>query len=106
MSGSSRSTTCRSTAWCGRPDPRKSRGGRDHDRPTVGQVRGVRRGHDGRWGPVKLAEALAERAAAVRRVEQLRSRVEASARYQEGETPAEDAARLLAEADEVLDSLE
>ncbi|KDR61513.1 DIP1984 family protein [Streptomyces albidoflavus] len=55
---------------------------------------------------MKLAEALAERAAAVRRVEQLRSRVEASARYQEGETPAEDAARLLAEADEVLDSLE
>lgn len=54
---------------------------------------------------MKLAEALAERAAAVRRVEQLRSRVEASARYQE-ETPAEDAARLLAEADEVLDSLE
>ncbi|MFC7468537.1 hypothetical protein ACFQVA_14760 [Actinomadura keratinilytica] len=33
---------------------------------------------------MKLAEALAERAAAVRRVEQLRSRVEASARYQEG----------------------
>ncbi|MFI8908072.1 DIP1984 family protein [Streptomyces albidoflavus] len=55
---------------------------------------------------MKLAEALAERAAAVRRVEQLRSRVEASARYQEGETPAEDAARLLAEADEVLDILE
>ncbi|MET7510145.1 DIP1984 family protein [Streptomyces albidoflavus] len=55
---------------------------------------------------MKLAEALAERAAAVRRVEQLRSRVEASARYQEGETPAEDAARLLAEADEVLDTLE
>ncbi|MGW6490444.1 DIP1984 family protein [Streptomyces sp. NPDC055056] len=55
---------------------------------------------------MKLAEALAERAEATRRVEQLRARVVSSARYQEGETPAEDAARLLAEAGEVLDSLE
>ncbi|MFG2449957.1 DIP1984 family protein [Streptomyces sp. NPDC048512] len=55
---------------------------------------------------MKLAEALAERAEATRRVEQLRARVVGSARYQEGETPAEDAARLLAEAGEVLDSLE
>ncbi|XIE81157.1 DIP1984 family protein [Streptomyces sp. SBR177] len=55
---------------------------------------------------MKLAEALAERAEATRRVEQLRARVVGSARYQEGETPAEDAARLLAETAEVLDSLE
>jgi hypothetical protein len=55
---------------------------------------------------VKLAEALAERADAARRVEQLRARVMASARYQEGEEPAEDAARLLTEAEEVLDNLE
>jgi len=55
---------------------------------------------------VKLAEALAERAEAMRRVEQLRARVVGSARYQEGEEPAEDAAQLLAEAGEVLDALE
>ncbi|MCK1794641.1 DIP1984 family protein [Streptomyces sp. XM4193] len=55
---------------------------------------------------MKLAEALAERAAATRRVEQLRARVVGSARYQEGETPAEDAGALLAETDEVLDTLE
>ena len=47
---------------------------------------------------VKLAEALAERAAATRRVEQLRARIVASARHQEGETPPEDAAGLLGEA--------
>ncbi|WP_030672605.1 DIP1984 family protein [Streptomyces rimosus] len=55
---------------------------------------------------MKLAEALAERAEATRRAEQLRARVVSSARYQEGETPAEDAAELLAEADEVLTTLE
>ncbi|MEV8530165.1 DIP1984 family protein [Streptomyces sp. NPDC052000] len=55
---------------------------------------------------MKLAEALAERAAAARRVEQLRARVVSNARYQEGETPAENAAQLLAEADEVLATLE
>ncbi|AUG75204.1 hypothetical protein CFP65_0225 [Kitasatospora sp. MMS16-BH015] len=55
---------------------------------------------------MKLAEALAERAEATRRVEQLRERVVGNARYQEGETPAEDPALLLAEADEVLDALE
>ncbi|GAB3107079.1 DIP1984 family protein [Streptomyces calidiresistens] len=55
---------------------------------------------------MKLAEALAERAEATRRVEQLRSRVMGNARYQEGETPAEDAAGLLAEADEVSGRLE
>src|SRR2546423_1481987 len=55
---------------------------------------------------MKLAEALALRADAARRAEQLRARIAASARYQEGETPAEDAAALLAEAGEVLGELE
>jgi len=55
---------------------------------------------------MKLAEALSERADAVRRVEQLRSRIVGSARYQEGESPAEDAAQLLVEAGEVLDQLQ
>lgn len=55
---------------------------------------------------MKLAEALALRADAVRRVEQLRSRVVGNARYQEGEAPAEDSASLLAEAGETLDQLE
>jgi hypothetical protein len=55
---------------------------------------------------LKLAEALAERAAASRRVEQLRTRIVSSARYQEGDVPAEDAAALLVEVGEVLDELE
>lgn len=55
---------------------------------------------------MKLAEALAERADAARRVEQLRARIVGSARYQEGEAPAEDAQRLLAEVGTVLDELE
>jgi hypothetical protein len=55
---------------------------------------------------MKLAEALAERADAVRRVDQLRARVVGSARYQEGEEPAEDAQALLLEAGDVLDTLE
>lgn len=55
---------------------------------------------------VKLAEALAERADAIRRVEQLRARIVGSARFQEGETPPEDAAQLLTEAGEVLTALE
>jgi hypothetical protein len=55
---------------------------------------------------VKLAEALALRADATRRVEQLRTRIVANARFQEGEEPAEDARSLLAEAGAVLDELE
>ncbi|MFV2116155.1 DIP1984 family protein [Micromonospora sp. LOL_025] len=55
---------------------------------------------------MKLAEALALRADAARRAEQLRARIAASARYQEGEAPAEDASALLAEAGEVLGGLE
>jgi hypothetical protein len=55
---------------------------------------------------MKLAEALAQRAAAVRRVEQLQARIAGSARYQEGETPPEDASQLLVEAGMALDELE
>ncbi|WP_406061780.1 DIP1984 family protein [Streptomyces sp. NBC_01077] len=55
---------------------------------------------------MKLAEALVLRADAARRVEQLRARVVGSARFQEGEEPAEDAAALLAEVGEVLGELE
>lgn len=55
---------------------------------------------------MKLAEALALRADTKRRVEQLRSRIVASARYQEGEPPAEDAAELLTQAQEALGELE
>jgi hypothetical protein len=51
---------------------------------------------------MKLAEALSLRANSVRRIEQLRSRIVTNARYQEGEEPAEDAAALLAEADDVV----
>jgi hypothetical protein len=55
---------------------------------------------------MKLAEGLALRADAGRRVEQLRARIVASARYQEGEEPPEDASALLAEAGAALDELE
>ena len=47
---------------------------------------------------MKLAEALALRAETKRRIEQLRSRIVDNARYQEGETPSEDAAALLVRA--------
>ncbi|HRA07199.1 MAG TPA: DIP1984 family protein [Propionicimonas sp.] len=55
---------------------------------------------------MKLAEALAERADAVRKLEELRARIEANATFQEGETPTEDAAVLLREADAALAALE
>lgn len=55
---------------------------------------------------MKLAEALALRSDAARRVEQLRTRIVGNARYQEGEEPAEDAAALLTEIGDVLDELE
>jgi hypothetical protein len=55
---------------------------------------------------MKLAEALALRADAARRAEELRARITASARYQEGEAPAEDPTALLIEAGEVLGELE
>jgi len=46
---------------------------------------------------MKLAEALLERADLNKRIEQLQSRILASASYQEGEVPAEDASALLSE---------
>ncbi|TNC25745.1 DIP1984 family protein [Amycolatopsis alkalitolerans] len=55
---------------------------------------------------MRLAEALALRADAARRVEQLRARIVGNARFQEGEEPTEDAAALLAEADATLDELQ
>lgn len=55
---------------------------------------------------MKLAEALALRADVRRKVEQLRSRIVANARYQDGEEPAENAADLMVEADQALDELE
>lgn len=55
---------------------------------------------------MKLAEALALRADAARRIEQLRVRVVSNARFQEGEEPAEDAQALLIEVGAVLDELE
>ena len=48
---------------------------------------------------MRLAEALAERADLQRRLEQLRDRITANARYQEGEEPAEDSSALLREAE-------
>ncbi|WP_217182839.1 DIP1984 family protein [Streptomyces sp. AC495_CC817] len=54
---------------------------------------------------MKLAEALTARADLQRRIEQLRARITANARYQEGEEPAEDAAALIVEADAALVAL-
>ncbi|MEW1960873.1 DIP1984 family protein [Microbacterium sp. NPDC077644] len=51
---------------------------------------------------MKIAEALTARADLQRRIEQLRARITANARYQEGEEPAEDAAALLGEAEKDL----
>jgi hypothetical protein len=56
--------------------------------------------------PMKLAEALALRAEATRRIEQLRVRIVANARYQEGEQPSENAASLLAQTGEACAQLE
>lgn len=55
---------------------------------------------------MRLAEALALRADLQKSIDSLRERITMSARYQEGETPAEDASALLAEAGEKLDRLE
>jgi hypothetical protein len=55
---------------------------------------------------MKLAEALAERADAQRRLAQLRQRVAMSARFQEGEQPPEDPTALLEEAESVAASIE
>ncbi|APU16439.1 MULTISPECIES: DIP1984 family protein [Actinoalloteichus] len=55
---------------------------------------------------MKLGEALAVRAETARRIEQVRARIIDNARYQEGETPAENAADLLAEAEQACAELE
>jgi hypothetical protein len=55
---------------------------------------------------MKLAEALALRAEATRRIEQLRGRIVDNARYQEGEEPAEDAASLLTQSSQACGELE
>ncbi|MFK3835684.1 DIP1984 family protein [Microbacterium sp. NPDC087868] len=48
---------------------------------------------------MKLAEALTARADLQRRIEQLRARITANARFQEGEEPSEDANALLVDAE-------
>ncbi len=55
---------------------------------------------------MKLAEALAQRSDAKKRLEQLKSRAVACARYQEGEPPLEDAAVLHREAQAVVHEIE
>src|SRR6202165_2346758 len=50
---------------------------------------------------MKLAEALAERSDCQKRLEELRDRLERSARIQEGEQPAEDPSELLSETDRI-----
>jgi hypothetical protein len=55
---------------------------------------------------MKLAEALLLRADRNRTLEQLRQRIQVSARYQEGEEPPEDARDLVSVASTVLDELE
>lgn len=55
---------------------------------------------------MKLAEALAERSDAQKRLKRVKSRAVACARYQEGEQPPEDAAELRGEALEVIDEIE
>jgi hypothetical protein len=55
---------------------------------------------------MKLAEALLLRADRNRTLQQLRQRIQVSARYQEGEDPPEDARDLVSVASTVLDELE
>jgi hypothetical protein len=55
---------------------------------------------------MKLAEALLLRADRNRTLEQLKQRIQVSARYQEGEKPAEEARDLVAAASSLLDELE
>jgi hypothetical protein len=50
---------------------------------------------------MKLAEALAERSDCQKRLEEIRDRLERSARIQEGEQPAEDPSELLSETDSI-----
>ncbi|KAI3629251.1 hypothetical protein CBS9595_000323 [Malassezia furfur] len=53
-----------------------------------------------------LAEALAERAEAQRRYEQVKERLLRNVRVQEGDEPAEDPSELLAEGNAILDQLD
>lgn len=55
---------------------------------------------------MKLAQALADRADLQKRIEQLRERLVANAKVQEGEPPAEDPAELLAQLDTATAQLE
>jgi len=55
---------------------------------------------------MKLAEALLLRADRNRTLEQLKQRIQVSARYQEGENPPEDARDLVVAASSVLDELQ
>ncbi len=54
---------------------------------------------------MKLAEALAQRADIQKRMAEVRFRAAQNARYQEGEKPAEDSARLLEEYDRLAGQL-
>ena len=55
---------------------------------------------------MKLAEGLALRSDAQRRLEQILTRAERSAQYQEGDSPAEDVSALLVEARAVITEIE
>jgi hypothetical protein len=55
---------------------------------------------------MRIGEALAKRADVQKRIAQLGSRLKASAVVQEGDSPPEDPARLLAELDELTTELE
>lgn len=55
---------------------------------------------------MKLAEALALRSDAQKRLAQVQARAVAVARYQEGEEPAENAVELIAEARAIADEIE
>lgn len=54
---------------------------------------------------MKLAEALIVRADLQKKILQLRARMEKNAKVQEGETPAEDAAKLIVEFERLSDDL-
>ncbi|WJZ03672.1 DIP1984 family protein [Corynebacterium freiburgense] len=55
---------------------------------------------------MKLSEALAARADAQRKFGQIKDRIQRVSLVQEGDTPNEDPATLIAEAEAILDSLE
>lgn len=90
----------------GSTTPARGRDGRSQSGESGGDVIGSDAILLSEVGIMKLAEALALRAEARRRVEQLQARIVASARYQEGEEPAEDAGTLLVEAQETLEELQ